>query len=376
MDLSTAKSVGVFIIIIACFTVLYPKIFHPLVLNMLGYKSVQKENEDMLNRIPPHLRKPMSQNMHSQDDFGHQRLRPSHPGLRAAAEMKKQTAQPSGIGGKGLMSVVLPLYAVGIVVYLIYTLTKVFGKNQDPTVGADYLSEHNPFSNTHHEVEKNAVGTPPKKDNYEYGKNKNEDFERLLLRADERKITEDELQILKERLIETETQMSRILQAMNHVHTNIETLGEAVINKDQINEDEKFSSGSFVQNLHELKTQDLQDMKSTADIASNCEDMINRIDTLGKIYDVSKDDKTETINHNEEIENISERIFEKDSDVKNDNIVNEQLIDVDIDLNNKNDSRSTEISSNIESNIEFQNNIILNDCSNDLRQRKKHIAAI
>jgi hypothetical protein len=44
--------------------------------------------------------------------------------MRAAAEMKKQAAQSQGTG-KGMMSVVLPMYAVGIVIYLIYTMTKV-----------------------------------------------------------------------------------------------------------------------------------------------------------------------------------------------------------------------------------------------------------
>jgi hypothetical protein len=44
--------------------------------------------------------------------------------MRAAAEMKKQAATQGG-GGKGMMSIVLPMYAVGIVLYLIYTMTKV-----------------------------------------------------------------------------------------------------------------------------------------------------------------------------------------------------------------------------------------------------------
>jgi len=49
-----------------------------------------------------------------------------HPGMRAAAEMKKATAtQQSQMGGRGMMGVVLPMYAVGIVIYLIYTLAKV-----------------------------------------------------------------------------------------------------------------------------------------------------------------------------------------------------------------------------------------------------------
>ena len=46
--------------------------------------------------------------------------------MRAAAEMKKAaTTQQSTTGSKGMMGMILPVYAVGIVIYLIYTLTKV-----------------------------------------------------------------------------------------------------------------------------------------------------------------------------------------------------------------------------------------------------------
>ena len=45
--------------------------------------------------------------------------------MRAAAEMKKQMAPPGGNSGRGMMGIVLPMYAVGIVIYLLYTLTKV-----------------------------------------------------------------------------------------------------------------------------------------------------------------------------------------------------------------------------------------------------------
>lgn len=39
--------------------------------------------------------------------------------------MKKQAAAQQGAPGKGMMGVVLPMYAVGIVIYLVYTMTKV-----------------------------------------------------------------------------------------------------------------------------------------------------------------------------------------------------------------------------------------------------------
>ena len=47
-----------------------------------------------------------------------------HPGMRAAAA--DQSKQTKGSGGRGgMMGVVLPMYAVGIVLYLAYTLFKV-----------------------------------------------------------------------------------------------------------------------------------------------------------------------------------------------------------------------------------------------------------
>ena len=48
-----------------------------------------------------------------------------HPGMRAAAEIRKQMAPQQGGGGKGMMGFVLPMYAIGIVLYLLYTLSKV-----------------------------------------------------------------------------------------------------------------------------------------------------------------------------------------------------------------------------------------------------------
>jgi len=51
----------------------------------------------------------------------------AHPGLRVPNEGKKGQAStpPSEGGNKGMMGVVLPLYAVGIVLYLVYTIIKV-----------------------------------------------------------------------------------------------------------------------------------------------------------------------------------------------------------------------------------------------------------
>lgn len=50
-----------------------------------------------------------------------------HPGMRAMGEMRKQASETrgSGRGGGGIMSMIMPVYAVGIVIYMGYTLYKV-----------------------------------------------------------------------------------------------------------------------------------------------------------------------------------------------------------------------------------------------------------
>jgi len=361
------KSVGVFIIIISCFTVLYPKIFHPVVMHMFGFKSESPDNEAMLNRIPPHLRRSMSQSMRAHEEASHDRMRAPHPGLRAAAEMKKQAVPPSGMGGKGLMSVVLPLYAIGIVVYLVYTLSKVFGKSND-SMTPDYLGDNNPFSSAGHEIEK-LKGTSYTNDKYEYGKNKNDDFERLLLRADERKITDDELLLLKKRLMDTETQMSRILQAMSHVQTNVESLGEVIApEKNGVNRNEELGapSSSFARSEGNV----LRDIKSKRDISHHCENLMSRIEDLGVEVDLT-DNKSN--NDNAEL-NVKEQLVEKIADTKemSDDDSFEQYSENDITTDDC-DSTSVESFSN---SMELENKTMNNrKISNDLRKRKTNIAA-
>ena len=50
MEMTTAKTVAVFAIIFGCFAVLYPKIFHPMVLHVLGLGQ-QKPKVDDIRKI-------------------------------------------------------------------------------------------------------------------------------------------------------------------------------------------------------------------------------------------------------------------------------------------------------------------------------------
>jgi len=47
MEMTTVKTVAVFAIIFGCFAVLYPKIFHPMLLHLLGMAPSRRSADDM-----------------------------------------------------------------------------------------------------------------------------------------------------------------------------------------------------------------------------------------------------------------------------------------------------------------------------------------
>lgn len=229
--MTTAKSVAVFAIIFGCFAVLYPKIFHPMVLHVLGLNQQKAATaagtaaDDIQSRLPQHLRQggpPVKSHPVRDDVPGHMRGGP-HPGLRAAAEMRKQAAAQQGSSGKGMMGVVLPMYAVGIVIYLIYTMTKVFGRKEKSENGgnSDYIGNH--FSDIRYNADKQkfVVGNNDEEIQRRKIINQQKDLEKLLLKADREDISDVELLELKRRLLETEAQMARILEAMEAVQQKV-----------------------------------------------------------------------------------------------------------------------------------------------------------
>lgn len=239
-EITTVKTIAVVAIIFGCFAVLYPKLFHPMIMNSLGL-SDSKKKDDFSTYLPPQLRKPNMGQPHSVTpgmgghDHGKQGMRGPHPGMRAAAEMSKQGG---GGGGKGLMGVVLPIYAIGIVCYLVYTLVKVFSnKKPDETKLGQRQRDasFNSLANIRYNAEKNKftmAGEESEDEDEEEVVTRNmarkqKDLERLLLKADKDKIGDLEMRELKRRLAETEAQMAQILQAMSGIQETTETLVQA-----------------------------------------------------------------------------------------------------------------------------------------------------
>lgn len=91
MEMTTAKTIAVFAVIVGCFAVLYPKIFHPMLMHALGMESKKAASDPFLNRVPPHLRRPTTNPRGEMDDQTVRHMKAGvHPGMRAAAEMHKQ----------------------------------------------------------------------------------------------------------------------------------------------------------------------------------------------------------------------------------------------------------------------------------------------
>ncbi|XP_045176399.2 resistance to inhibitors of cholinesterase protein 3-like isoform X3 [Mercenaria mercenaria] len=190
MDFQTMRIYGSIAVILGCFLFLYPKLLHPIVMSLFGLNSSPKESKAD-DFVPPALRDRQMGGAHPGGGDLPEHIRKMrqgpHPGMRAAAA--EQSKQTKG-SGRGMMGVILPMYAVGIVVYLVYTLFKVFGKNDK---GGNRRSPSR---------------EPPVTTGYDSGQQGDEQEE-----MDMRK--------LQERLAETEAQMTKILAAMQAVQTKV-----------------------------------------------------------------------------------------------------------------------------------------------------------
>ncbi|XP_077978560.1 uncharacterized protein LOC144433998 [Glandiceps talaboti] len=112
----------VFTVMIVCNAVLYPSIFSSIFRQWFG--SGEKEEGAETPMYPPHMRHHGPRNPSARGPIA---------GERAAQQMAAQQAQKQDGGGKsrGMMSSILPVYAIGIVGYFAYIMYRIFFKEQD-----------------------------------------------------------------------------------------------------------------------------------------------------------------------------------------------------------------------------------------------------
>ncbi|CAG2188939.1 unnamed protein product [Mytilus edulis] len=291
--LSSVRLIVTVVVIVACFTALYPKFFHPIVMRMLGVPTQKQKTEPTHppNRPSPHGHG----NMHGSPDPHHddikRHMRPGpHPGMRAAAEMNKQNKQGSS-GRGGMMGMLLPVYAFGIIGYLIYTLVKVFGKKDKGENGMGYgkrgMSYGQQQSSDNRPVE-------PQREEVEEHENKLKGLEDLLDRASnvDNNISTEEMRELQKRLEETEKQMSKILNAMQHVSTKVETVAtDDVKAQEQAKANGNSSSDSS------------PDISSYEVVDKNKEKNSSKVETV-KASETKEDTQTETMEDKDKKEEV------------------------------------------------------------------------
>ncbi|XP_060555085.1 resistance to inhibitors of cholinesterase protein 3-like isoform X1 [Ruditapes philippinarum] len=222
MDFQTIRIYGSIAVILGCFLFLYPKLLHPVFMTLLGMNTSPKDQKAD-DFVPPALRDRPGMGGPGGDLPDHiKKMRHGpHPGMRAAAA--EQSKQTKG-SGRGMMGVILPMYAVGIVVYLVYTLFKVFGKN-DKSGSRRGSPSREPRS----EYDVGQQGDEQGRVSGKKGDTLTEQdlkgqLEKLHSLANTVKgndMKEMDMRKLQERLAETEAQMTKILAAMQAVQTKV-----------------------------------------------------------------------------------------------------------------------------------------------------------
>lgn len=160
-------------VIILCFGMLYPSMFYPMIASL--FSRPQPASEHIPNRPPIH---PSMNSPRSRPDM--------HPGMRMAAAQAEAATTSSS---KGMFAWMLPLYTVGVVAFLIYTLLK--SKKKKHRRRYTYSSDETDSG---------------EESSQEYG-------------AGGLKIGKKKLRSLQERLKQTELAMGKILEQLGTIAT-------------------------------------------------------------------------------------------------------------------------------------------------------------
>lgn len=124
-------------IVFGCFAVLMPKIIIPLYKQLFSINKPSTDTYDRrINPVQPQVQ-PQSSSA--------ERHGPSPFGAGAAYQRQQQETQ-SSFSSKSILTFILPVYAVGIAVYMFYTLFKVYNKKSNEN-GSSSLHMDENYSN-------------------------------------------------------------------------------------------------------------------------------------------------------------------------------------------------------------------------------------
>jgi len=244
-DFSTGKTVLVLAIVVGCFAVLWPRVLYPILISAPPPPpSTSKEDPASRRGAPPRplphdmLHPALRDRAHAYTQRGGAGARGgAHPGLRPPMAGGGHLPPPTAPHkGNNSMSVIMPLYTVGIIIFFLYTIMKVLTKKpceapSFPRVKDFHMDpEQRKFVFAEEYVDRGAPsrrGGEAKRDSTERGRRgatpKPGDS-----KVTEPRIEDEQMEALRLRLEHTEKAMERLMAQMGSVS---EKLSSASINE-------------------------------------------------------------------------------------------------------------------------------------------------
>ncbi|GBN62615.1 hypothetical protein AVEN_59932-2 [Araneus ventricosus] len=218
-DFGTGKSLIVLAIVLGCFAVLWPKIFYPMMQTAFAMTSPKVDSDGRFQDTerPPHLhpasagprtRGPPSDDVH--DKFLMREGRPfPHPQARQPAKSQPKSG--------GAMSIIMPIYTVGIVVFFLYTVLKLVFKKPNEADKKPLIKDFHMDPEYRKFVCEPSAGEAMKAQKIEKKTKKNK-LREPTIPENEIETKDFEIFKLKKKLEETEQAMERIIKHMGVVN--------------------------------------------------------------------------------------------------------------------------------------------------------------
>ncbi|XP_054719616.1 resistance to inhibitors of cholinesterase protein 3-like [Uloborus diversus] len=219
-DFGTGKSLVILAIVVGCFAILWPKIFYPMMQTAFAMTSPKMDSDSPFGETdrPPHLHpgsiNPRLRNSLSdsvQDKFNMREGRPfPHPQARQPVK-----AQPKS---GGAMSIIMPIYTVGIIVFFLYTVLKLVFKKPNEAEKKPLIKDFHMDPQYRKFVCENEVKKVSKeKEGKKSQKKQPKLCESTITEHYDAEVDEKDSEILKlkQKLAETEQAMERIMKHMN-----------------------------------------------------------------------------------------------------------------------------------------------------------------